>query len=86
MNDFKPFLAVSSTGIQSIGKTPSGTVSIASDGVTGTVGVFVNGNFKPHPDGAIADGTMFTFEVGQGREIGINVTAGTGGISTVKVA
>lgn len=85
MSRFKPWLVVDSIGIKSIGKTPSSSVSIVSDGVTGTLGVFINNTFKPHTDGAVVDGTMITFEVGEDREIGINVTSGTGGISTAEI-
>lgn len=83
--NFIPWLVVTSNGEKSIGNSPYGTVSVFSTGVAGNVGVIFKGVFTPHPDGAITDGEMFTFEVGAGREIGINVTGGTGAISTAKV-
>ena len=82
---FTPWLVVNSVGVKSAGKSPSGTVSVLSDGVTGVVGVFSSGAFKPHPEGAISDGLMLTFDVGAGREIGIDVTSGTGSISIAQV-
>ena len=85
MSKFTPYLAVSSTGILPIGMSPHGTVSILSDGVIGVVGVFINGTFKPHVDGAIAGGEMFTYECVNGRELGIDVTSGAGTISTAQV-
>ena len=85
MEEFKPWLEVSTAGVQSIGRSPYGTVSVISDGVSGTVGVYVGSTFKPHTDGAITDGDMFTFDCGAGRELGVNVTSGTGIISTVAV-
>lgn len=85
MEVFNPWLEVSATGIQSIGRSPHGSVSILSDGVVGTIGVFSGDNFKPHPDGAIVDGGQFTYDCGAGRELGIDVTSGTGTISTAKV-
>lgn len=85
MSKFIPFLEVTASGEQKIGKSPAGSVSIASDGVTGTVGHFTGETFFPHADGAIASGEMFTYDIGAGRVIGIDVTSGTGAISTAKV-
>ncbi len=85
MSKFKPFLEVTTTGEQEIGRSPGGSVSIASVGVTGVVGHYVGTTFFPHIDGAITPGEMFTYDVGAGRVLGINVTGGTGAISTAKV-
>lgn len=79
---FKPWLPVTSTGVHAIGVAPSSSVSIVSVGVSGTIGVFVNGTFRPDTNGAIVDGTHITFASGKSRKIGIDVTSGTGGIST----
>lgn len=85
MAEFKPWLEISTTGVNSVGKSPYGRVSVFSEGVVGIVGVFMGTNFYPHPDGAIDSGGMFSFDCGVGREVGINVTSGTGIISTAKV-
>lgn len=85
MAEFKPWLEVSTTGVNSAGRSPYGRVSVISEGVVGVVGVYVGANFYPHPDGAIASGGMFSFDCGVGRELGINVTSGSGVISTAKV-
>ena len=85
MTIFTPWLEVDSIGEKNAGASPHGSVSVLSNGVTGVVGVFSGGVFNPHADGAIAPGEMFTFDVGAGREIGIDVTGGTGSISIAKV-
>lgn len=85
MSTFIPSLAVTTTGQMEIGRSPHKSLSILSIGVTGTIGVFHGGIFYPHHDGAINDGEMFTFDCGVGRVVGIEVTAGTGTISSAAV-
>lgn len=82
---FNPALEVTSTGTLSIGRSPSKSLSILSVGVTGTLGVYLGDTFYPQAVGAIADGEMLTFDCGVGRIVGIEVTGGTGIISSSAV-
>ena len=84
MAKFIPWLEVTTDGIQEVGSSPYGTVSILAQGVTGTVGLISNDVFIPHADGAISDGAMLTFECGKGRRVAVETT-GTGSISTAQV-
>ena len=85
MSIFKPALPVTTTGQLSLGQSPSKSLSILSVGVSGTLGVFLNGTFYPNAEGAIAPGEMLVFDCGVGREVGISVTSGTGIISSSAV-
>lgn len=82
---FNPSLEVTTTGELSIGRSPSRSLSILSTGVTGTLGVYLGGTFYPQSDGAISDGEVLIFDCGVGRVVGIEVTSGTGVISSVAV-
>lgn len=82
---FKPWLAVTTTGEQEIGSSPYGTVSVLSSGLVCTVGVIIGTTFVPHPDGDLAAGEMLTFEVGKGRRLAVDVTSGTGAVSTSEI-
>lgn len=85
MEIFKPWLEVSSVGVQNIGRSPYGSVSILSDGVSGAVGLISGGQFVPISGGALEDQSIVTIDVGVGRELWINVTGGAGTISTSHV-
>lgn len=85
MSQFVPSLKILTAGQKRVGMSPSKSLSILSVGVVGTLGVFYDDVFYPHPDGAIEAGGMLTFDCGVGREVGINVTSGTGVISSAGV-